>query len=390
MEHNTRLKLGSTFLHFWNTPGHTIESICIMVTIPPSLNLLKDSSIEKYNPKAIFTGDTVFIGDVGRPDLAATEDGTLTSKHLAEMMFNSVQKLKQIPDDVVMFPGHGAGSACGKNISNALFCTMGKQKTTNYAFLEENKEEFIKKLIQDLPQPPDYFGFNVELNKNSFKKNVEEIISKNNLSISPKDFNKMVESNNYIVLDCRSKTDFEKSHIPGSLLSPLSSKFAIFAANIIAKPQLSLILVIPEGKSEECIRRLARTGIENVEGYLSDFEQYKNEGFHLETVSEISADELFEDYSNESPQMNIIDVRGIGEWKTGHINTATLVPMPTIKDTIANQCSNKNSHIAVHCMGGLRSLVCYAYLKSQGYTNVRNVTGGYKALIQKDFQIKTG
>ena len=385
MEDNTRVKLGSVYLNFWNTPGHTPESISIILTLVDKKSL-EDSHLSVCKPQAIFSGDTIFIGDVGRPDLAATEDGTLTSEKLSEMMYDSVQRLKELPDEVLLFPGHGAGSACGKNISNALFCTMGKQKLNNYAFLENDKEAFVKKLTEDLPQPPDYFKFNVELNKNKFLKGSKEIIAKSANPLSPKEFKEMIDTKKYSILDCRTKAEFEEYHVPGSLFSPLNAKFAIFAANIIARPKKPILLICPKDKQEECILRLLRTGIDAVEGYLNDIEEYKNEGYEVIGVDHITSDELIVDYLNDKPQLKIVDVRNIGEWKAGHIDNALMISLPTIKDEIENHIKDKKTKFAVHCKSGLRSLVCWAFLKSEGYENVKNIKGGYDDLLNKEFR----
>ena len=387
MEDNTSLELGDIRLHFWNTPGHTLESICVLLSenkTSPSVTNANQSQV-----KAIFTGDTVFAGDVGRPDLAVSTSKNITSYDLAGMMFDSVQRLKQLPGHVVLYPGHGAGSSCGKNISSATVTSIQEQKDTNYAFNVDDRPSFILELTTNVPPPPDYFFYNAELNQSSDIAPIDEILKRSLNPLSPSEFLAKATDGNHIVLDCRDPESYISGHVPKSLYSPLNMKFAIWAADMIGRPEKDILIVCLKGTSKECITRLARTGMHNVAGFLEDFAAYEALGLPLEQAETVSADSVFEAYSNEvaEEQYQILDVRGLGEWSGGHIDSANFLCLDTLNKNYSEVVNKESKPTFLHCQGGVRSLIAVSYLKSKGYKNVYNITGGFASLAKLAFKI---
>jgi rhodanese-related sulfurtransferase len=384
MKDNYRMKLGSIYLHFWNTPGHTLESSCILLAdkleVPYNENNLKD-----YNIKAVFTGDTIFLGDVGRPDLTTSKSKTLTKFDLAEMMFDSVQRVAKLPDDVVIYPGHGAGSACGKNISSATSCTVGKQKKNNYAFNIKDKKEFVETLTTGIPPPPDYFFYNADMNKNNNIPSSSDILKKSSNEMSLEEFNSHIKDTNTVILDTRTPAEYKEAHVPKSLFVPLKGKFAIWAGNIIADSKNPIVVLCEKDTHEECIIRLARTGIDNVIGYFSDFDTYKEKGFEVEAVRDMQPEEVFEKYSENAGEFDIVDVRGLGEFNQGHVENAQLVSLNILNKNLDKVDDKKE--VFVHCKGGTRSLVAYSFLEKAGFTNIKNINKGYMGLINHEFKI---
>ena len=387
MENNASLELGDVRLHFWNTPGHTLESVCVLVSEDKaSLTVTKANQSQV---KAIFTGDTVFAGDVGRPDLAVSTSKNLTSKDLAGMMFDSVQRLKQLPGHVVLYPGHGAGSSCGKNISSATVTSIQEQKDTNYAFNLDDKPSFISELTANVPPPPDYFFYNSELNQTSDIAPIEEILKRSFNPLSPSDFLAKATDGNHMVLDCRDPDSYMSGHVPNSLFSPLNMKFAIWAADMIGRPDKDILIVCFKGTSKECITRLARTGMHNVVGFLEDFAAYEALELPLEQIETVSADSVFDTYKSELPgeEYQILDVRGHGEWRAGHIDSANFLCLDTLNKNYSGVVNQESKPAFLHCQGGVRSLIAISYLKSKGYKNLFNITGGFASLAKLAFKI---
>ena len=372
MQDKEFVKLGEITLTFWHTPGHTPESSSI---------LLSDSK----EVKMVFTGDTLFLGDVGRPDLAASGEKGLSTQDLANMMFDSVQKLKKLPDSVVVFPGHGAGSACGKNISNANRCTIGVQRQNNYAMRIEDRETFVETLSANIPPPPEYFFYNVRLNKTENKASSCDLLQMGNKKLSVSEFHSLASSGEFTVLDCRTGEEFENSHVPGSFFSPFFGQFAIYAANIIAEPEKPILLVCSPGKGEDSILRLSRTGIDGISGYIDDFPQYIKEGFPVEFVTSISAEELFEEVSRNLTGMELIDVRGLGEFQNGHLSGSRLFSLDILKNNYYRLSEEKE--LMIYCGAGVRSVVAYSFLKGMGYKNMKNVIGGFNEIAKLGFKI---
>lgn len=368
---NHRVSLGEINLHFWHTPGHTPESCTI---------LLENAG----DVAAAFTGDTLFLGDVGRPDLAANSDQNVSKFDLASMMFDSIRRLSTLPESVVVFPGHGAGSACGKNISNATSCTIGNQKKTNYALLIEDRERFIESLTDNIPPPSDYFFHNVSLNKDQTKPSTEKLVAQGAFKMTPEEVHASL-SEDVIVLDCRSLHEFEQAHVPGSLFSPLQGQLAIYAANILGEVDRPVIVVCPPGSGKECIVRLSRTGIDKVIGFLDDFESYRAKGFPVESVYSISADALLERIYESPSELDLVDVRGLGEYNDAHLPDSQLLSLTVLRGHYEQLDQQKE--LMIYCAAGLRSVIAYAFLKKKGYKNVTNITGGFQAIARKGIKI---
>ena len=383
MKNNSRIKLGSTYLHFWSTPGHTLESSCILVS-ENTEQPYNEEDLESYRIKAVFTGDTLFLGDVGRPDLVASGSSDLDQFKLAAMMFDSVQKLAKLPGDVVVYPGHGAGSACGKNISSATSCSIGNQKLKNYAFQIKDKEKFVEELTSNIPPPPDYFFHNVKMNKTKDKATTSEILQRGYQEISLTDMPKHIEDPNTIILDCRSPQEYTESHIPKSYFSPLKSKFAIWAANLISDSPKSIVILCNKDSEKEAITRCSRTGIDNIIGYFSDFEKYKAEGLPVESVSCLNPEDVLAKVNSEDSGFEILDVRNLGEYRKEHIDGAKLVSLNVLKPNLGKISAEKD--VFIHCAGGTRSLVAYSLLDSHGFSKIFNVKLGFKGLKEHPFK----
>ena len=378
-------------LHFWHTPGHTLESTTILLSEANT-----EDSTAKTDFLAAFTGDTLFLGDVGRPDLAATSN--LTARDLASMMFDSVQRLSSLDDGVVVFPGHGAGSACGKNISSASSCTIGRQKETNYAFNTPQREDFVDSLLRGLPAPADYFFHNVQLNKEVDKLTTEQLLFKGNHRLDPEEFDRLASTSHFTILDCRSLEEFEAGHVPKSLYSPFQGKLAIFAANIIGDSSRPILLVCPEGAGRICIERLARTGVDQIVGYMDDFSEYRRLGLPLESIQSVSASSLHDWlYSGtrveeswppfeESDRVTLLDVRGLGEFEQAHVEDSTLMSLEVMRSNFHRL--DPERPLALFCAGGLRSVIALSFLKQQGFGKLVNISGGFHEMAKLAFRIK--
>ncbi len=369
-------QLGEITITVLHTPGHTMESSCY---------LLKDKDGKDY---ALFSGDTIFLGDVGRPDLAQ-KAAHMTKEELAGILFDSLRnKVMTLADDVVVYPAHGAGSACGKNLSNETVGTIGGQKQTNYALRATmTREEFIKEVTDGLLPPPAYFPMNVKLNKEGYE-NVEDII-KDAVAYDAKTFELVANETDALILDVRHQDDYAKGHIPKSIFIGIDGGFAPWVGALIVDIKQPLLLVTPLGKEEETILRLARVGYDNTLGYLKGgFDAWKSAGLEYDTVSSVSAEtieKIVEKATNEKENVSIFDVRKDGEYAAEHIVDVPSTPLDYINDHIAEFPKEKEFYL--HCAGGYRSMIAASILKARGYHNVINVIGGFDAI--KKTEIKT-
>ena len=356
-------QIGDLTITVIHTPGHTMESTCY---------LLKDS---KGKQIALFTGDTLFIGDVGRPDLAQ-KSADMTKEDLAGMLYESIRtKLLPLDDDLIVYPAHGAGSACGKNMSKETFSTLGEQKKTNYALnLELSKSDFVKELIHGLLPPPGYFGMNVSLNKSGYE-NITEVINRGLTPLNIEKFKDLSAKDDILILDTRKAAEFSKGHIPGSLFVGLEGQFAPWVGAVIPNINQKLILVTPEGKEEETVRRLARVGYDQVIGYLDGgFECWSAQNEKLDCVERITVDELLE---MEISSSTIVDVRKPGEYEASHINDANLLPLDFIHENIKDY---PGEPFILHCAGGYRSMIAASILKRHNMHKIKDVIGGFNAI----------
>ncbi len=358
---NEEFKIGDLTLRVLHTPGHTLES---------TTYLLLD---ENKKPLCIFTGDTLFIGDVGRPDLAIKSD--LTQEDLAGLLYESLRhKIMPLPDDVIVYPAHGAGSACGKNMSKETSDTLGNQKKTNYALQNISKAEFIKELTTGILPAPQYFAKNASLNQKGYK-NYNAVLQSGSKALSPAAFEQLREDPKTLVLDVRTADDFAAGHIPGSLFIGLDGQFAPWVGTVIEDLNTPVLLVTPAGREEETVMRLSRVGYDNCIGYLEGgLEAWSSAGKKTDTVKNISADEFMSAYANA----NILDVRKPGEFESGHLKQAMSKPLDFI-GSWAHSVSAANPYL-VHCAGGYRSMIAISVLKRLGVTQLANVVGGFGAI----------
>ncbi|HET7119570.1 MAG TPA: rhodanese-like domain-containing protein [Hanamia sp.] len=359
-------KIGNITLEVIHTPGHTLESTCY---------LLRD---EKGKPYCIFTGDSLFIGDVGRPDLSS---GNLTKEELASIMYDSIHnKLMPLPDDVIVYPAHGAGSSCGKSIGSETQSTIGIQKKTNYALQPQTKEEFIKSVTKDLEEAPVYFSINARINKEGYH-NLDEVKSKGLTPLLINEFKTKVE-NGCIILDTRSSDEFTNGFIPGSVFIGLEGRFAEWAGNLLSFKE-SVILVTSAGKEEETVVRLARVGFDRVEGFLKGgYEAWKKAGEKTDLIIDIEADELAMDIPFDD-SLIVLDVRKPVEFAEGHVKDAVNLPLAEMTDVAQIALLEEDKNIYIHCGSGYRSVIAASLLKRQGYHNLRNVLGGWEKIKEQ-------
>jgi len=356
-------KLGKLSIKVLHTPGHTPESCCY---------LLFD---ETGKPHAIFTGDTLFVGDVGRPDLL---DGVMTQDELAGMLYDSLnRKIKTLPDDVIVYPAHGPGSACGKNIGKETYSTIGDQKKFNYALKDMSREDFIGKVTDGILPPPPYFFEDARINKEGYDP-IENVIRQNQKPLSVNDFNDAV-GGGAIILDTRKADDFERGFIPGSINIGLNGQFAVWVGTLIdiMRP---LVLVTEPGKEYESVLRLARVGYENVRGYLQGGAEAWNG--KLETIRSITAEQLKGELK-KAPA--ILDVRKQSEWSVGHLKTASFLPLGDFPGNLKQL--DKNQSYVVHCGGGYRSMTAISIMRRLGFKDLINIYGGFGAMEKAGMDI---
>lgn len=365
---NEEFNIGKIAIKALHTPGHTLES---------TTYLLID---EQGKNHAIFSGDTLFLGDVGRPDLAIKSD--LTKEDLAKMLYDSLRnKIMPLADDVIVYPAHGAGSACGKNLSKETVGTIGDQKKTNYALRADmTKEEFVKEVLDEMPPPPQYFAKNAMINKTGYD-SFEQVLKTGNVPLSPKDFEAMANNEEAMVLDVRPQSDFITGHIPNSIFIGLNGQFAPWVGALITDLTQPLILVVPEGMSEEAVTRLSRVGYDNTLGYLEGgIEAWKADGKDVETLASISANEFAERVKNQD--VNILDVRKDGEYSSKHLEGAQHFALDYINQNMTQVDKEKTYHI--HCAGGYRSVIAASILKARGFDKLVDVAGGFGDIKNTD------
>jgi len=356
-------QLGEITITALHTPGHTMES---------TTYLLKDKNGKDY---AIFSGDTLFLGDVGRPDLAQ-KAAHMTQEQLAGLLFDSLRtKIMPLADEVIVYPAHGAGSACGKNLSKETVGTIGDQKATNYALRANmTKEEFVEEVTDGLLPPPAYFPMNVKMNKEGYQ-NVENII-KEAQAYDPKTFELIANDTDALILDVRHQDDFAKGHIPKSIFIGLDGGFAPWVGALILDYKQPILLVTQEGRENETITRLARVGYDNTIGYLKGgFDSWKKAGLEYDTVTTVDATELEEKMKEHVP---VFDVRKPGEYASEHLVDVPSTPLDFLNEHLAEFPKEENFY--VHCAGGYRSMIAASILKARGYHNVIDVKGGYAAI----------
>ncbi|AFR35178.1 MBL fold metallo-hydrolase [Riemerella anatipestifer] len=352
-------ELGKVKIKVLHTPGHTMESACFL--------LLDENGKET----ALFSGDTLFLGDVGRPDLAQKATN-LTQEELAGLLYDSLyNKILPLPDEVTVYPAHGAGSACGKNMMKETVDSLGNQKKINYALNQPSKEAFIEAVLDGLTAPPQYFGMNVAMNKGGYT-SFDEVLKNGKEALSAEDFETVAENTGALILDTRNAADFHQGFVPNSINIGLKGSFAPWVGAMIVDVKQPLLLVCEEGSVEEAITRLARVGFDNVVGYLKGgFESWKNSGKEIDTIKRISAEAFANEYHKDT---KVVDVRNIGEYSAEHIEDALSRPLMEINDW-AKELGD--THFYIHCAGGYRSMIASSILNSRGIRNFTEVDGGF-------------
>ncbi len=361
------LKVGKLTFKVLHTPGHTMESTCY---------LLKD---ENGKDIAIFTGDTLFIGDVGRPDLAQKISGDLTQDKLAGYLFDSLRnKIMPLNDEIIVYPAHGAGSACGKNMSKETSDTLGHQKAVNYALRTNmTKEEFVKEVTDGLTAPPQYFPLNVMLNIHGYD-SIEDVIKRGTQALSPDAFETAANETGALILDTRDAEVFSKGFIPNSINIGIDGSFAPWVGAMIPDVKQEILLVTDEGREEEVVTRLARVGYDYSLGYIKGgFTAWENSGKEVDFIERISAEKLADELTRNT-DINIIDVRKSSEYDAEHLENAENAPLDFINESMLKL--NKDKTYYVHCAGGYRSMIFASTLKARGYDHLIDVRGGFKEL----------
>ncbi|HEY9178283.1 MAG TPA: MBL fold metallo-hydrolase [Flavipsychrobacter sp.] len=359
--------VGKLKIQVLHTPGHTLESSCY---------LLRN---EAGQPYCIFTGDTLFVGDVGRPDLFS---GNMSKEELAGMMYESLNsKIKGLPDDVIVYPAHGPGSSCGKNLGAETFSTIGQQRATNYALQDMTKEEFVKAVTDGLSTPPAYFPVNAKINKEGYE-TMDALMRIAMTGFTVAELKEKLKDE-VLLLDTRPATEFTQSFIPGAISIGLEGRFAEWAGSLLPFNQ-PMVLVTEAGKEEESVIRLARVGFENVQGYLEGgMEAWINAGEAVDMIIDIEPDELAMDIPHDN-RLEVLDVRKESEYDAGHVKGATNAPLDTLKDILNIALIDSDKNLYIHCAGGYRSVIAASLLKRQGYHNLRNVLGGFSKMKDQE------
>ena len=357
-----RFDLGEISIEVLHTPGHTMESSCY---------LLRD---KKNTQIALFSGDTVFMGDVGRPDLAQKSE--LSKEDLAGHLYESIHnKILKLDDDVIIYPAHGAGSACGKNMMKITYDSLKNQKKLNYALNSKlTKSEFIEKVLDGLQKPPQYFPENVKLNKEGYE-DIDKILSSSKKLLNANKFEEIANENGALVLDVRSKEEYENSHIPRSIFIGLDGGFAPWVGELIIDVKTPILLVCNESQIEEAVTRLSRVGFDNTLGYIT-IEKWKENGKEIDSINSISAVETVKRLENKSSIL--IDVRKDNEYKSQHVVDAHNYQLSSINNYLP-KFEEKHDYY-IHCQSGYRSMIACSILKSRGIHNITNVIGGFKNL----------
>jgi hydroxyacylglutathione hydrolase len=361
---NEMFILGNCSITALHTPGHTLESTCY---------LLKD---ENKQPKAIFTGDTLFVGDVGRPDLFGAQ---ISKEELAGLLFESLtNKIITLPDEVVVYPAHGAGSSCGKNIGKETFTTIGYQKQNNYALQASTKEEFVKLVIDGLGAPPPYFELNATINKTGYD-SLDLVIEQSNKALGLAEFKQETTNENVLILDTRSALQFTQSFIPNSIFIGLEGRFAEWVGNILPINK-RILLVCEPNKEIESITRLSRVGYDNVIGYLQGgIDTWISANEPLDLIIDVEADELAMDIPFDN-NLVVLDVRKETEYINGHVQGSWNLPLQEFTKTENFAQINEQENIYILCGGGYRSVIASSIIKKEGFHNIRNVLGGWAAV----------
>ncbi|KQM23994.1 MBL fold metallo-hydrolase [Chryseobacterium sp. Leaf201] len=357
-------EIGKIKIKVLHTPGHTMESASF---------LLVD---ENGKEKALFSGDTLFLGDVGRPDLAQKEE-SVTQEELAGLLYDSLyQKILSLNDEITVCPAHGAGSACGKNMQKETVDTLGNQKKTNYALNQKDKESFIKAVTDGLLPPPAYFGMNVAMNKKGYI-SFDEVLAKGLRAFSPEEFEETAEHSGALILDVRNHDTFAESFVPQSVNIGLEGDFAPWAGTLIADVKQPILLITDENSEEEAVTRLSRVGFDYVLGFLKGgFEAWKNSGKETDTVSRISAQQFENEIKDKN--VNILDVRKESEYRAEHVDGAYNKPLAYINEWILQ--IDPMEHFYLHCAGGYRSMMAAGILQARGFRNFTEIKGGFNAV----------
>lgn len=359
-------KVGKVTFEVLHTPGHTMESVCY---------LLKD---ENGKDVALFSGDTLFIGDVGRPDLAQ-KAAHMTQEQLAATLFDSLRnKIMPLSDDIIVYPAHGAGSACGKNMSKETSDTLGHQKKVNYALRKDmGKEEFVKEVTEGLLPPPAYFPLNVMMNKQGYD-SIDEVIRRSNTALSPGAFETAANETGALILDTRDPDVFAQGFVPNSINIGIDGSFAPWVGAMIPDIKQKILIVDEPGRQEEVITRLARVGYDYTIGYLEGgFEAWKNAGKEIDAIKSVSADELAA-IMEKNKNINILDVRKESEYISEHMENAENAPLDFINESMLKVDKNKTYY--VHCASGYRSMIFTSILRARGYDKLVNIKGGFAAI----------
>lgn len=366
--------LGNIKITLLHTPGHTMESSCYLL------------SDDKGIDRAIFTGDTLFLGDVGRPDLSQKSDH-LSSEDLAAYSYESLRnKIMPLNDDIIIYPAHGAGSSCGKKMMKETFDTLGNQKQINYALRKDmTKKEFIDEVLEGLKPPPDYFPSNVRLNKEGYD-SLEKILKKSVLGLSVANFKKIVNESGALILDVRSVEEFANVHIPGSIFIGLDGSFAPWVGELIKDIYHPIVLICPLGREKEAVTRLSRLGFDNTKGYLNGgIEAWMDYGNEIDKVFSINRFEFEKLYTEETPR--IFDVRDENEFNSEHIIGSYNIPLNILNKNLAKFKNKKMNYL--HCAGGYRSMIASSILKARGIHNFIDIKGGYSSLSKSSLISRT-
>lgn len=368
-EDNQIFEVGNIKIKVLHTPGHTMESTCYLL-------------IDEYGKDtALFSGDTLFIGDVGRPDLAQ-KAASMTQEQLAGILFHSLRnKVMTLADDVLVYPAHGAGSACGKNMSKETVSTIGEQKQKNYALRANMTEaEFIKEVTDGLLPPPAYFGMNVAMNKKGIP-SFSSILNTGMKAIDASDFEQLVEESGALILDTRNAADFSKGFVPQSINIGISGDFAPWVGALIADVNQPIVLVTDSGKEEETVTRLARVGFDAVLGHLKGgFAAWKSAGFDVDTVHRITAAQFEKEV--KIGESKVVDIRKESEYEAEHLEDAYSKPLAYINDWVND--IQPNEHFFMHCAGGYRSMIAASILQARGFRNFSEIEGGFNAIAKTD------
>lgn len=359
-------RIGNVNIRLIHTPGHTMESSCY---------LLED---ENGNEVALFTGDTLFIGDVGRPDLAQKVIAELTQEKLAGHLFDSLRnKIMPLSDTLIVYPGHGAGSACGKNMSKETTDTLGNQKKVNYALRADmTKAEFIKEVLTGLMPPPGYFPQNVLMNINGYN-SIDTVLSSGTKALSVREFEAAANETQAVIIDTRKAIDFAKGFIPNAINIGIDGSFAVWAGTLIPDVKQAILLVTDPGREEEVVTRLARVGYDNTLGYLKGgFQEWENAGKEYDEITSVTVEELAE--LNTEEKINILDVRKASEFSSEHIVDAINAPLDYINDSMV--LVDKNKTYYVHCAAGYRSMIFISILRARGYRNLVDIADGFAGI----------